>query len=86
MTHLFCLQANVIPDNIVITFDVRLPPTTDLVEWEQMLLVSIIVLSVIMRLVMVNFSLITLKIELTTEHRAGWREQVRESPSRGFKR
>jgi len=31
-------QANVVPDSIVLTFDVRLPPTTDLVEWEEMLL------------------------------------------------
>ena len=29
-----------VPDSIMLTFDVRLPPTTDLVEWEQMLLVS----------------------------------------------
>ena len=29
-----------VPDSIVLTFDVRLPPTTDLVEWEQMLMVS----------------------------------------------
>ena len=33
------LQANVVPDSIVLTFDVRLPPTTDLAEWELMLLV-----------------------------------------------
>ena len=29
-----------VPDSIVLTFDVRLPPTTDLVEWEKMLMVS----------------------------------------------
>ena len=29
-----------VPDSIVLTFDVRLPPTTDLVEWEQMFMVS----------------------------------------------
>ena len=28
-----------VPDSIVLTFDVRLPPTTDLVKWEEMLLV-----------------------------------------------
>ena len=29
-----------VPDSIVLTFDVRLPPTTDLAEWELMLLVT----------------------------------------------
>ena len=29
------LQANVIPDALVLTFDVRLPPTTDLEAWER---------------------------------------------------
>ena len=30
-------QANVIPDTITLTFDVRLPPTTDLEAWEERL-------------------------------------------------
>ena len=30
-------QANVIPDSIILTFDVRLPPTTDLAVWEERL-------------------------------------------------
>ena len=65
-----------VPDSIVLTFDVRLPPTTDLDKWELMLLVTnmMMVMSGMMMMMM------------TPEHRDGWRRQARESLSPGCKR
>ena len=73
-----------VPDSIVLTFDVRLPPTTDLAQWELMLLVANR-LSV-MRRMMRRMAMMPVLIMMATEHRAGLRMQATESLSHGCKR
>ena len=65
-----------VPDSIVLTFDVRLPPTTDLVEWEKMLMVSKMV--TVMKMMIKRFKHTRLVIMITGYSDTGLAEGSRQ--------